>query len=89
MRYVHGTALFMPMNRSATQIGCCAKHDGPQGEAEPNQTHWREDGRAPWLWYAGNESLAVFRIDPRRNSEAALSLLGDKLDGLLVSHSHF
>lgn len=53
-----------------------------------DETHWREDGRAAWLWYAGNESLAVFRIDPRRNSEAAVSLLGDKLEGLLVTDAY-
>lgn len=35
-----------------------------------DETHWREDGHAAWLWYVGNESLAVFRIDqvnPRAN----------------------
>ena len=53
-----------------------------------DETHWREDGRSAWLWYAGNESLAVFRIDPRRNSEAAISLLGEKLDGLLVTDAY-
>ena len=53
-----------------------------------DETHWREDGRASWLWYAGNESLAVFRIDPRRNSEAAVSLLGGKLEGLLVTDAY-
>ncbi len=49
-----------------------------------DETHWREDGKNCWLWYAGNESLVVFRIDPSRSSEAAKSLLGEKLDGLLV-----
>jgi transposase len=53
-----------------------------------DETHWREDGCAAWLWYAGNESLAVFRIDPRRDSQAALSLLGPKLDGLLVADAY-
>lgn len=53
-----------------------------------DETHWREDGRAAWLWYAGNESLSVFRIDPRRNSRAATALLGDRLDGLLVTDAY-
>lgn len=53
-----------------------------------DETHWREDGRPAWLWYAGNESLAVFRIDPHRNSEAAISLLGHKLEGLLVTDAY-
>ncbi|MEI6036281.1 MAG: IS66 family transposase, partial [Verrucomicrobiae bacterium] len=53
-----------------------------------DETHWREDGKNCWLWYAGNESLAVFRIDARRSSEAAKSLLGEKLDGLLVTDAY-
>lgn len=53
-----------------------------------DETHWREDGRASWLWYAGNQSLAVFRIDPHRSSEAATALLGDRLDGLLVTDAY-
>ena len=53
-----------------------------------DETHWREDGKNYWLWYAGNESLSVFRIDPHRSSEAAKSLLGDKLDGLLVTDAY-
>ncbi|HEY5704574.1 MAG TPA: transposase [Terrimicrobiaceae bacterium] len=53
-----------------------------------DETHWREDGRNSWLWYAGNQSLAVFRIDPRRNSEAATALLGERLEGLLVTDAY-
>ena len=53
-----------------------------------DETHWREDGKNCWLWYAGNQSLSVFRIDAHRSSEAAKSLLGDKLDGLLVTDAY-
>jgi len=53
-----------------------------------DETHWREDGENYWVWYAGNESLAVFRIDAHRTSEAAKSLLGEKLDGLLVADAY-
>jgi len=53
-----------------------------------DETHWRQDGTNCWLWYAGNESVAVFRMDPHRSSEAAKSLLGDKLDGLLVTDAY-
>jgi len=53
-----------------------------------DETHWREDGKNYWLWYAGNESLSVFRIDPHRSSQAAKSLLGDKLDGFLVTDAY-
>ena len=53
-----------------------------------DETHWREDGNNVWLWYAGNESIAVFRIDPHRTSEAAIELLGKKIDGLLVTDAY-
>lgn len=53
-----------------------------------DETHWREDGKNYWIWYAGNESLCVFQIDPHRSSEAATSLLGDKLNGLLVTDAY-
>ena len=53
-----------------------------------DETHWREDGNNVWLWYAGNQSLAVFRIDAHRSSEAAIELLGKKIDGLLVTDAY-
>lgn len=53
-----------------------------------DETHWRQDGNSCWLWYAGNESLSVFRIDPHRSSEAATSLLGETLNGLLVTDAY-
>lgn len=53
-----------------------------------DETHWREDGNNVWLWYAGNESLAVFRIDAHRSSEAAIDMLGKKIDGLLVTDAY-
>lgn len=53
-----------------------------------DETHWRENGKNVWLWYAGNESLAVFRMDAHRSSEAAIKLLGKKIDGLLVTDAY-
>lgn len=53
-----------------------------------DETHWREDGNNVWIWYAGNESLAVFRIDAHRSSEAAIELLGKKIDGLFVTDAY-
>jgi transposase len=53
-----------------------------------DETHWRENGNNVWIWYAGNESLAVFRIDAHRSSEAAIELLGKKIDGLLVTDAY-
>ena len=53
-----------------------------------DETHWREDGKNCFFWYAGNADLAVFRIDPRRTTEAAKKLLGDRIDGLLVTDAY-
>lgn len=53
-----------------------------------DETHWREDGNSSWLWYAGNESLCVFRIDAHRSTEAAKRLLGETIDGLLVTDAY-
>jgi transposase len=53
-----------------------------------DETHWREDGQNFWLWYAGSESIAVFRIDPHRSGEAATALLGERIPGLLVTDAY-
>jgi transposase len=53
-----------------------------------DETHWRENGHAAWLWYGGNESIAAFRIDAHRNSQAATALLGERLEGLLVTDAY-
>ena len=53
-----------------------------------DETHWREDGKNCFAWYAGNTDVAVFRIDPRRTTEAAKKLLGDRIDGLLVTDAY-
>lgn len=53
-----------------------------------DETHWREDGENHYVWYAGNESVAVFRIDPHRTSEAANALLGETLEGFLVTDAY-
>lgn len=53
-----------------------------------DETYWREDGKNMIVWYAGNEDVAVFRIDAHRSSEAALRLLGPKINGLLVTDAY-
>lgn len=53
-----------------------------------DETHWREDGNNCFVWYGGNADVAVFRIDPRRTTEAAKRLLGDRIDGLLVTDAY-
>jgi transposase len=53
-----------------------------------DETHWREDGRNGFLWFAGNADLALYRMDPSRSSEAAQALLGSDFHGTLVSDGY-
>lgn len=53
-----------------------------------DETYWRQDGRNVIVWYAGNENVAVFRIDPHRSAEAAKKLLGERLEALLVTDAY-
>src|SRR5262249_43473560 len=56
--------------------------------AHADETSWRHDGQTYWVWYAGNDDLALFHLDPHRSSEAAQSLLGEKFDGVLVADAY-
>jgi hypothetical protein len=51
--------------------------------AHADETSWRQDGMGHYVWYAGNDDLAVFHIDRHRSSKVALSILGDKFGGVL------
>ena len=53
-----------------------------------DETHWREDGKNHFVWYAGNNDVAVFHIDAHRSSEAAKVLLGDRIEGVLVTDAY-
>lgn len=53
-----------------------------------DETHWREDGAGCQVWYGGNQDVAVFRIDAHRSTEAAQRLLGNRIDGLLVTDAY-
>lgn len=53
-----------------------------------DETYWREDGGNVFVWYAGNEEVAVYRIDPHRSTAAAKQLLGERLHGLLVTDAY-
>jgi hypothetical protein len=51
--------------------------------AHADETHWREDGINHYVWYAGNDDLAVFHIDRHRSSAVAMSILGNNYGGVL------
>jgi hypothetical protein len=53
-----------------------------------DETHWREDGRNHFLWYAGNRDVALFHLDAQRSAAAAKVLLGKRLDALLVTDAY-
>jgi len=53
-----------------------------------DETYWREDGKNVIFWYAGNENVAVFRVDPHRSAEAAQKLLGKRLEALLIADAY-
>lgn len=53
-----------------------------------DETHWRQDGRSAYVFYAGGKDVAVFHIDPSRSGEAAQVLLGDHLDAVLITDAY-
>jgi transposase len=53
-----------------------------------DETHWRQDGVNHYIWFAGNEDLALFRIDRHRSTEAAQAILGKSFGGTLVTDGY-
>ena len=53
--------------------------------AHADETSWRHDGHPYWVWYAGDDDLAVFLWQAHRSTEAAQALLGERFGGVLVA----
>jgi hypothetical protein len=53
-----------------------------------DETGWRQDGINHYLWYAGNEDLALYHIDRHRSAEAAKLLLGADFEGVLTTDGY-
>lgn len=53
-----------------------------------DETHWRQDGVNHYIWFAGNEDLALFRIDRHRSTQAAQAILGRTFGGTLVTDGY-
>ncbi len=53
-----------------------------------DETSWRHDGQPYWLWYAGDEDLAFFHLDPHRSTQAAQSVLGEHFGGTIVADAY-
>jgi hypothetical protein len=56
--------------------------------AHADETSWRNDGNNFWVWFAGNQDLAAFRLDAHRSTEAAQELLGENFGGILVADAY-
>ncbi len=53
-----------------------------------DETSWRQDGQSHYVWFAGNEHLAVYQITDNRSSDSAVQLLGEQFDGTLVTDDY-
>lgn len=53
-----------------------------------DETSWRQDGKGGYMWFGGNEHLAVFQISDNRSADSAVQLLGDAFDGTLVTDAY-
>jgi hypothetical protein len=56
--------------------------------AYADETSWREDGRGHYIWFGGNEELAVYQITDNRAGDSAVQLLGKEFDGTLVTDDY-
>jgi transposase len=56
--------------------------------AHADETSWRIDGQGAQLWYAGNQDLAFFLVDPSRGGDVALSIFGHNWPGQLVADDY-
>ena len=52
--------------------------------AHADETSWRENGQGRYLWFGGNQRIAVYQIADR-TSDSAVQLLGDDFDGTLIT----
>jgi transposase len=48
-----------------------------------DETSWREDGIGHYLWYAGNDQLALYLVNRHRSAKVVQKLLGNAFQGVL------
>lgn len=56
--------------------------------AHADETSWRHDGHPYWAWYAGNQEVAFYHLDPHRSAEAAQTVFGQRFHGTLVADAY-
>jgi transposase len=64
------------------QVLAAVDHSAVRGADE---TSWQRAGQTEWLSVAATDSAALFQIADRRDRDAAMALLGDQLEGVIVS----
>jgi len=52
-----------------------------------DETSWRENGQGRYLWFGGNEHLAIYQIADR-SGDSAVRLLGNDFDGTLITDAY-
>lgn len=78
----------MNFDRTATRKGAALYEDLKEkvrasAFVHADETHWRQDGTNHYVWYAGNDELAFYLVDPHRSSEVVQSIFGDQFNGIL------
>jgi len=53
-----------------------------------DETGWRLDGKAGYLWYAGTPDFSFFHLDRSRAGDVAVSIFGDSFAGGLVADDY-
>jgi transposase len=91
MPMVHATA--MNFDRKATALGKPLYEQlqvllKNAGVAYADETGWRQDGVGHYIWFGGNEDVAVYQITDNRAQESAVQLLGREFDGTLVTDDY-
>jgi transposase len=56
--------------------------------AYADETSWREDGQGGYVWYGGDQDIAVYQITDNRSADSAVELLGEEFDGTLVTDDY-
>ncbi|MFU8778553.1 MAG: IS66 family transposase, partial [Roseovarius sp.] len=91
MRFVPASA--MAFDRKATQAAepiydVLLEKLRSAAVAFGDETFWRENGVPAYVWYGGNEDVAVYHIVPSRSGDVAAHLFGDHFPGVLHTDAY-
>jgi transposase len=91
MPMVHATA--MNFDRKATALGRPLYEQlqvmlKSADVVYADETSWRQDGQGHYVWFGGNDHLAVYQITDNRSADSAVELLGEQFDGTLITDDY-